>query len=54
MTIEAVGNLKTISQITPDVLLQLYNEKGLLTLNKRLKSYTMLFTKNGKLLKINL
>jgi hypothetical protein len=49
MTIEALGNLKNVSEITPGLLLQLYNEKGLLKLNKRLKSYTMLFTKNGPL-----
>lgn len=49
MTIEALGDLKNVSEITPDMLLQLYNNKGLLKLNKRLKSYTMLFTKNGPL-----
>lgn len=49
MTIEALGNLKNVSEVTPDILLLLYNEKGLLKLNKRLKSYTMLFTKNGPL-----
>jgi len=49
MTIEALGNFKSVSEITPDVLLQLYNDKELLKLNKRLKSYTMLFTKNGPL-----
>lgn len=49
MTIEALGNFKTVSEITPDVLLQLYKDKELLKMNKRLKSYTMLFTKNGPL-----
>jgi hypothetical protein len=49
MTIEALGDLKGVSDITPEILLQLYNDKGLLKLNKRLKSYTMLFTKNGPL-----
>ena len=49
MTIEALGNLSSVSEITPDILLHLYNEKELLRLNKRLKSYTMLFTKNGPL-----
>jgi hypothetical protein len=49
MTVEALGNLKNVSEITPGILLQLYNDKGLLKLNKRLKSYTMLFTKNGPL-----
>ncbi|MDP1844673.1 MAG: hypothetical protein Q8K64_14755 [Sediminibacterium sp.] len=49
MTIEALGDYKNVSEITPDVLLRLYNDKGLLKINKRLKSYTMLFTKNGPL-----
>ncbi len=49
MTIEALGNLKNVSEISPDILLRLYNDKGLLKVNMRLKSYTMLFTKNGPL-----
>lgn len=49
MTIEALAKLESVTEITPNVLLQLYNSKGLLKLNKRLKSYTMLFTKNGPL-----
>ena len=49
MTIEALGNLRNVSEISPDFLLQLYDEKKLVKLNKRLKSYTMLFTKNGPL-----
>lgn len=49
MSIEALGDLGGVSEITPDVLLRLYEDKGLLKLNKRLKSYTMLFTKNGPL-----
>ncbi|MBW3470442.1 hypothetical protein [Arthrospiribacter ruber] len=49
MTIEALGSLKGITEITTDLLLKLYKENGLLSLNKRLKSYTMLFTKNGPL-----
>lgn len=49
MTIEALGNFKNVSEITSDVLLQLYRDKELLKMNKRLKSYTMLFTKNGPL-----
>jgi hypothetical protein len=49
MTIEALGNLRNICEITPELLLRLYNDKGLLKLNKRIKSYTMLFTKNGPL-----
>lgn len=49
MTIEALAKLNSVSEITPNVLLRLYTDKGLLKLNKRLKSYTMLFTKNGPL-----
>lgn len=49
MTIEALGSLKDVTEITPTLLLTLYNEKNILKLNKRLKSYTMLFTKNGPL-----
>lgn len=49
MTIEALGSLNSVSEITPEILLKLYRDKNLLNLNKRLKSYTMLFTKNGPL-----
>lgn len=49
MTIEALGSLNNVSEITPEILLKLYRDKNLLVLNKRLKSYTMLFTKNGPL-----
>lgn len=49
MAIQALGELKNVSKITPNVLLNLYTGKKLLKLNKRLKSYTMLFTNNGPL-----
>jgi len=49
MTIEALGSLNNVSAITTDVLLNLYTDKKLPNLNRRLKSYTMLFTKNGPL-----
>jgi len=53
MTIEALANLNNVSEITPEVLLKLYNEpiKGnsLLGLNQRLKSYTMIFSLNNPL-----
>lgn len=49
MTIEALGNLNNVLEITPNVLMNLYEKKDLMSLNKRLKSYTMLFTKNGPL-----
>lgn len=49
MTIEALGGMKNVLEITPTLLLKIYEEKSLLKLNKRLKNYTMLFTKNGPL-----
>jgi len=49
MAIEALAKLKSVEEITPQVLLHLYNHHNLRELNKRLKSYTMLFTKNGPL-----
>src|SRR3989304_601539 len=53
MTIEALADLKNVSDITPEILLKLYNEpiKGysLIELNKRLKSYTMVFSLNNPL-----
>ncbi|MCU0328741.1 MAG: hypothetical protein MUE53_07100 [Chitinophagales bacterium] len=49
MTIEALGKLKSVSEITPELLLALYKSQDLKSINKRLKSYTMLFTKNGPL-----
>lgn len=49
MTIEALGKLKSVSEINPEMLLMLYKEQNLMSLNQRLKNYTMLFTKNGPL-----
>lgn len=49
MTIEALAELRRVSEITPEVLLHLFETKQLLKVNQRLKSYTMLFTKNGPL-----
>lgn len=49
MTIEAIGKLKNASEITPELILELYQKEELKSLNQRLKSYTMLFTKNGPL-----
>lgn len=49
MTIEALADLQSIEEITPELLLSLYKQIDLKSLNKRLKSYTMLFTKNGPL-----
>ena len=49
MTIEALGDLNNVSEITSDIILELYEGRRIKELNKRLKSYTMLFTKNGPL-----
>lgn len=49
MTIEALANFDSVSDISIKVLKNLYQETKLLQTNKRLKSYTMLFTKNGPL-----
>ncbi len=49
MTIEALAGLQSVSDITPGLLLSFYEKVELKSLNKRLKSYTMLFTKNGPL-----
>lgn len=49
MTVEALSNLSSVSEVTPELLQQLYSKYKLSELNKRLKSYTMLFTKNGPL-----
>jgi hypothetical protein len=49
MTIESLGKLNDVSEITPGLLLNLYEKLGLKDLNRRMKSYTMLFTKNGPL-----
>lgn len=49
MTIEALADLQSVEEITPKLLLDLYEKVDLKSLNKRLKSYTMLFTKNGPL-----
>ncbi|MDR3339588.1 MAG: hypothetical protein LBT25_05760, partial [Candidatus Symbiothrix sp.] len=49
MTIESLANISGVARITPGVLLKLYENLDLPKLNTRLKSYTMLFTKNGPL-----
>jgi hypothetical protein len=48
-TIEVLANLKDVSEITQQVLLELYKKHDLPKINKRLKSYTMIFSKNGPL-----
>lgn len=49
MTIEALGKLNSISEITPSILLEQYKKQDLRAINKRLKSYTMLFSLNNPL-----
>ncbi|WPP51834.1 hypothetical protein [Catalinimonas niigatensis] len=49
MTIEALGKLNNVSEITPELLRSIYEDKDLKALNKRLKSYTMLFSLNNPL-----
>lgn len=53
MTIEALAGLNNVSEITPKTLLDLYqqpiNGSSLMSLNLRLKSYTMIFSLNNPL-----
>lgn len=49
MTVEALADLQSVDEITPKLLIEHYERVDLKSLNKRLKSYTMLFTKNGPL-----
>lgn len=46
MTIEALGKLKNVSEITPELILELYQKQELKSLNKRFRSYYMLFLNN--------
>jgi hypothetical protein len=49
-TIEVLGGLDEVSEITTDTLLELYQEHKIWDLFKRMKSYSMLFSRNGPLL----
>lgn len=49
MTVELISGMKSVGEITPEKLFQLYKHYNLSKLNKRMKSYTMLFSKNGPL-----
>ncbi len=49
MTIEALGKLNSVSEVTPTLLLEQYKKQDLRAINKRLKSYTMLFSLNNPL-----
>ncbi|NLR66614.1 hypothetical protein HGH92_20050 [Chitinophaga varians] len=46
MTVEALAKLKSVSEITPSLLKELYDKVNLKEINKRLKSYTMVFLNN--------
>lgn len=49
MTIEALAGLKNVSEISPSSLKDLYYKVDLKNVNKRLKSYTMVFSLNNPL-----
>lgn len=49
MAIESIGGLAGVSEITTSVLIKLYHSTGLLKINQRLKSYTMVFSLNNPL-----
>lgn len=49
MTIEALAKLKNVSEVSPSILKQLYSKVSLNEINKRLKSYTMVFSLNNPL-----
>ncbi len=49
ITIEILGGVDAPDEITIEVLQQLFESKNLAKMNRRLKNYTMLFTKNGPL-----
>lgn len=49
-TIEVLGNLDEVYEITTDTLLKLYERHKIWELFKRMKSYSMLFSRNGPLL----
>lgn len=49
-TIEVLANIDKVSEITTDTLLELYEKYKIWNLFKRMKSYSMLFSRNGPLL----
>ena len=49
MTIEALAKLNNVSEVTPTLLKELYDKVALKKINKRLKSYTMVFSLNNPL-----
>ncbi len=49
MTIESLAGVNNVAEITPSVLIDLYTNLDLKEINKRLKSYTMVFSLNNPL-----
>lgn len=49
MTIESLADLSDVSKITSNILKELYQSVDLPSINKRLKSYTMVFSLNNPL-----
>lgn len=49
MTIEALAGLNNVSEISPSLLKELYYKIDLKSINKRLRSYTMVFSLNNPL-----
>ncbi len=49
MTIEVLADLNDVTEISIDVIKRLFVDLELTKMNKRFKSYTMLFTRNGPL-----
>lgn len=49
-TIEALADLDHVSEITTDILMELYKKHKIWQLFKQMKSYSMLFTRNGPLM----
>ncbi|MEZ5044011.1 MAG: hypothetical protein R2828_29215 [Saprospiraceae bacterium] len=49
-TIEVLGNTRTVQEITPQLIEGIYKKYEIWNLFTRMKSYSMLFTRNGPLL----
>lgn len=49
-TIEVLADIDEVSEVTTDTLLELYEKHKIWELFKRMKSYSMLFSRNGPLL----
>lgn len=49
MAIESIGELSEVSEVTPSILIKLFDSTELPKINQRLKSYTMVFSLNNPL-----